>query len=135
MLSQTAEYALRAAVWLATHTDRPQTTMEIADGMAVPPLYLAKVMQVLVRAGVVRGQRGRTGGFVLVKPASETSIYEVVNGIDPVRRIKECPLGLAEHREQLCPLHARLDQSLAVIENDFKQTCLADLIERRTSNA
>src|SRR4051794_4467025 len=102
MFSQTAEYALRAVVFLAKEPERQRTAHEIADAMSVPSDYLAKVMRQLVRAGLVRGQRGKSGGFVLVRPLGETSVLEVMNAVDPIRRIKSCPLGLVEHREKMC---------------------------------
>ena len=129
MFSHTTEYALRAVVWLADHTDEPQTAREIADGMSVPPMYLSKVMQFLVRAGLVHGQRGKLGGFTLARPVDRMSVFDVVNAVDPIRRIVTCPLGLARHRKVLCPLHRKLDQTLAAIEHDFKTTFLSDLVE------
>jgi Rrf2 family transcriptional regulator, nitric oxide-sensitive transcriptional repressor len=129
VFSQTTEYALRAVVWLADHPSEPQTAREIAEGMSVPQMYLSKVMQLLVRAGVVRGQRGKSGGFVLAKPVDELSVWEVVNAVEPLRRIRTCPLGLARHRHLLCPLHRKMDQTLASIEDDFKSTFISDLVE------
>jgi Rrf2 family nitric oxide-sensitive transcriptional repressor len=61
IFSQTVEYALRAAVWLADHDDG-QTTQEIAEATKVPPSYLAKVLQSLRRAGLVHAKRGVGGG-------------------------------------------------------------------------
>ena len=58
MLSQTVEYALRAATFLATSADEPRTVEQIADATRVPMAYLAKVMQALVRGGIVSSQRG-----------------------------------------------------------------------------
>ena len=54
MFSQTTEYALRAAVYLAQEPERVRTTREIAEATSVPVDYLAKVMRSLVRAGLVR---------------------------------------------------------------------------------
>lgn len=130
MFSQTAEYALRAAVWLAEHPERPQTTIEIAAGMSIPQLYLAKVMGLMVCNGILKSQRGRTGGFVLERPPSEISVYEIVDAVDPLHRIEECPLSLPQHAKKLCPLHAKMDRSLAAIEKDLKSSCLAELSER-----
>src|SRR3954451_8866335 len=118
MFSQTAEYALRAIVYLAQEPLGQRTAREIADAMLVPHDYLAKVMGQLVRSGLVRAQRGKTGGFVLARSLQETSVLEVVNAVDPVQRILACPLGLAHHREQMCPLHAKLDRTLAALEAD-----------------
>jgi Rrf2 family transcriptional regulator, nitric oxide-sensitive transcriptional repressor len=129
MFSQTMEYALRAVIWLVDHGEHPQTAREIAAGMKVPSMYLSKVMQQLVHAGIVTGQRGKLGGFRLARGPREISVLEVINAVDPIKRIKACPLGLERHREHLCPLHFKLDQSLAAMENDFRTTCIADMTD------
>jgi Rrf2 family protein len=118
MFSQTAEYALRAVVWLANHSDAPMTASQIAHATQVPPDYLSKVLWALGRGGVVHAQRGKNGGFTLTRPAEELSILDVINAVDPVQRIVRCPLGLKGH-EQLCPLHRRLDDALCQIEETF----------------
>src|SRR4051812_6287847 len=108
MLSQSVEYALRAAVHLASRSPGGGTTDEIAAATRVPKAYLSKILQGLGRAGVVRSQRGIGGGMTLVKGPAELTILEVVNAVEPIGRIKTCPLGLEAHGVRLCPLHRRL---------------------------
>src|SRR6059058_5380797 len=105
MFSQTVEYALRAVVHLADRAPEPRTTEQIAEATRVPKAYLAKVLQGLVRAGIVRSRRGLHGGVSLARPAAELTILEVVNAVEPIARIRECPLGLTAHGIRLCPLH------------------------------
>src|SRR5947209_18550484 len=107
MFSQKVEYALRAVVHLAAEAPAARTVEQIARATQVPPAYLAKVIQALVHAGVLRSQRGIGGGISLAKAPAELTILEVVNAIDPIRRIDHCPLGLAAHGVNLCPLHRR----------------------------
>ena len=95
MFSQTAEYALRAVVALADGGGKPLTTQQIAGMTKVPANYLAKVLQSLGRAGIVSSQRGLGGGSVLARPAAEISVYEVIEAVDSIQRIRTCPLGLA----------------------------------------
>jgi Rrf2 family protein len=128
MFSQTVEYALRAVVYLAGQAPSARTTEEIARATRVPQAYLAKVLQNLSHAGVVRSQRGLGGGIALVKKPEELTILEVVNAVDPIRRIRECPLGLSSHGIRLCPLHRRLDNALATIEEAFCKTTLAEVL-------
>jgi Rrf2 family protein len=128
MISKTAEYALRAIVYLAETYDEPSTTQRIAEAGKIPVGYLAKVMQSLSRAGIVKSQRGLNGGFALAKAPDEISILEVVNAVDPVQRIKECPLGLKAHERKLCPLHRELDDAAAHVEASFRKTFIADLV-------
>ena len=88
MLTQTVEYALRAVAHLGQQAPAARTTDQIAAATRVPKAYLSKVLQALVRGGVVRSQRGAHGGMTLAKSPEELTILEVVNAVDPVRRIR-----------------------------------------------
>jgi Rrf2 family protein len=76
----------------------------------------------------VTSQRGLHGGFRLAKSPTEISILEVVNAVERVQRIRTCPLGLAAHGIHLCPLHKRLDDALATVEEAFARSTLAEVI-------
>ena len=134
MFSQTVEYALRAVVVLASQPGTPMTTQRIATGTHVPAGYLSKVLQNLGRAGIVHSQRGVHGGFRLTRDPADLNVLEVVNAVDPIRRINTCPLGLEAHGTQLCPLHRRLDDALAYVEQAFRESTIADLIDQPGQN-
>ena len=127
MISQTAEYALRAIVYLADQSESPQTTQQIAEVTRVPAGYLAKVMQSLSRSGLVRAQRGLHGGFTLAIPAKQLTVLDVVQAVDPLRRIEHCPLGIEGH-QTLCPLHRRLDNAVAMVEKALGSTTIAEVL-------
>lgn len=128
MFSQTVEYALRAAVYLATRPGEAATTEEVAERTQVPAPYLAKILQGLARHGLVKSQRGVGGGVMLAKSPEETTILEVVNAVEPFKRITTCPLGLSTHGTVLCPLHRRVDDALATVETAFRNTTLAEVL-------
>lgn len=128
MISQTAEYALRAVVYLAETRGGGQTTEQIARMTQIPPAYLSKVLQQLSRASVVQSQRGLGGGFTLKQQPEHLTVLDVVNAVDPIKRIKECPLGLDAHATRLCALHRRLDEANALVERAFGDTTIAELI-------
>ncbi len=128
MFSQTVEYALRAVVYLAGQAPDYRTTGEIAQATRVKQAYLAKVLQKLTQHQIVRSQRGLGGGVVLARAPENLTILEVVQAVDPIRRIRECPLGLAAHGIRLCPLHKRLDNALASVEKAFGETTLAEIL-------
>ncbi len=127
MISQTTEYALRAVVWLAEHRDKAQTTDEIAQGMNIPAGYLSKVLQTLARAQLVISRRGLGGGFVLARLPSDIVPLDVINAVDPIRRLKHCPVGRKSHAEKLCPLHARLAAAVEMIEESFRSCTVEEL--------
>lgn len=114
-------------VWLAEYYKKPQTTDQIASGMEVPAGYLSKVLQILGRGGFVSSQRGIGGGFILAKDPEKISVLEIINSVDPIQRIRECPLGHKKHGKKLCPLHYRLDAALALIEDSFRTCTIKDL--------
>jgi Rrf2 family protein len=128
MISQTVEYALRAMVYLADQSPEARTTDQIATATQVPKAYLSKVLQSLAKAKLVKSQRGLGGGVALVTPPESTTILEVVNAVDPIGRIHECPLGIASHGTRLCPLHRRLDNALAEMERAFGATTFAEVL-------
>ncbi|MBI3962285.1 MAG: Rrf2 family transcriptional regulator, partial [Deinococcus sp.] len=128
---QTAEYALRAIVFLASHPEAPCTTQQIAQATHIPAGYLSKVMQSLARGKVVSSQRGLHGGFTLAKPATGLTILEVMQAVDPIQRITQCPLGVESGCAELCPLHRRLDEAIAQVERSFRRTTVAELLPRK----
>lgn len=128
MISQTVEYALRAVLFLASQAPKACTTQQIATAAKMPAPYLSKVLQSLVRSGLVASQRGLGGGMTLLKSPAEIAILDVVNAVEPLARIHTCPLGLASHGTTLCPLHRRLDNALAQVEEAFRGSSLADLL-------
>ena len=127
MISQTAEYALRAVVYLADRDGRPCTTVRISEGTMVPAGYLAKVMQSLSRNRIVNSQRGLHGGFTLLTPPEELSILEVINAVDPIQRFHECPLEIPHHGPNLCPLHRTLDDAGQLLEQMFGDRTITTL--------
>jgi Rrf2 family protein len=132
MFSQTAEYALRAVVYLASQPESARTVHQIADVTKVREGYLAKVMQSLSRAGLVTSQRGLGGGFTLARPADKLTIFDVIQAVDPIRRITQCPLGLKGHIN-LCPLHRRLDHAMYLVERALRESTLAELLAEPSS--
>lgn len=127
MFSQTSEYALRVVVYLASLDGKPATIPRIADATRTPEGYLAKVLRGLALAELVRSQRGPQGGSVLARPAEQITVYDVIQAVDPIRRITTCPLNIRAHGVNLCPLHRRLDQAMGLVEDAFRATPIAEL--------
>lgn len=131
MVSQTLGYALRAGVCLAMQPEQAKTSHDISKLTLVPAGYLDKLLRALGRQGLVKSQRGLHGGFVLTSDPADLTILDVVKAVDPIRRIRECPLNITSHGTNLCPLHHRLDDALAMIEQAFSKTTLTELINNQ----
>lgn len=129
MLSSTSEYALRIMVILAQQKNSIFLKGEdIAKGTKVPAAYLAKILQLLNRAGLVLAQKGIGGGYILNGTPSQISLFDIINAVDPFTRIHKCPLGISDHAA-LCPLHRKLDSAYAEFQKNFKNCLLSDFLE------
>ncbi|MBX3385028.1 MAG: Rrf2 family transcriptional regulator [Phycisphaeraceae bacterium] len=128
MISHTVEYALRAMSHLASIGDGAATSRSIARATRVPHGYLSKVMRSLVCAELVRSFRGPHGGFALARDPRNITLLDIVNAVDPIRRITCCPLDNPLH-SRLCSLHRCLDDNLASIEQSFQRTTLGSVLD------
>lgn len=132
MLSKTAEYALRAVVFLGGCPGQPASADLLAEKTKVPRRYLHRVLQDLAAAELVSSRSGPGGGYELaVKPARVT-ILDVINAVSQIERIDACPLGLKSH-SRLCPLHKELDKAYATTEAAFKRVTIKKLLESTSS--
>ena len=129
MLPKTAEYALRATVWLARSPGKAESADQLAKATHVPRRYLHKVLQDLVKVGLVRSQSGPHGGYALDGDPEEIAILDVINAVGSVQRIRACPLGLQSHT-RLCPLHQELDQAYEAMEQAFARVTIAQVLNQ-----
>ena len=94
MLSKTAEYALRAVACMGSQVDHPLSANVLAEQTKVPRRYLTRVLQDLCNAGLVHSRPGPGGGYELTYATNKLTILDVINTVEPIARIKRCPLGL-----------------------------------------
>lgn len=131
MLSQTAEYALRAIVALAHFRSQPLVTPKIAEITKVPCGYLAKVLQALGRKGLVASQRGLRGGFLLARDPGQLTVLEVVDAVDPVRREAGDPPHTGGSGVSLAPLNNHIAELTAWVEHRLATTTVEQLMEKQ----
>jgi Rrf2 family protein len=92
-ISDAASLALHAMLYMADHPDRWVSAHEIAASDHVSEAHLAKVLQRLVKVGLVRSTRGPHGGFALDKPADAIILMEIYEAIEgPVTETAGCCL-------------------------------------------
>ena len=129
VLSQTAEYALRAMAWLATtSTGEPVRAKDLSIATGIPSHYLSKVMRRLVLAGLLISQKGQGGGFLLAKAPDEIPFIDILNAVDAIPTEGRCAFGWGECDEvRPCPLHASWSQLNEQFKAWAQNTTLAPL--------
>jgi Rrf2 family iron-sulfur cluster assembly transcriptional regulator len=130
VLSQTCEYALRAATYIARHgEDDPVLAKEIAENTRVPLKYLQKVLRDLVRGGVLVSARGIGGGFRLSRPPAKVRLAEVLAPFDDAGHRLSCPFGNpACGGSNPCPVHNKWKRVVECYSSFLEHTTLGHLI-------
>lgn len=106
MLAQAVGYAAAALGHLASREGKPLLVKEIAEACAIPQAYLAKIINVLARRGIVTTQRGIGGGVSLARPPESITLYDLCEALgDPIVHPR-CMLENAPCSEsRACPAH------------------------------
>ncbi|MFQ5906197.1 MAG: RrF2 family transcriptional regulator, partial [bacterium] len=92
-VSEAASLALHAAALLACNPEGPVTTREIAERLGASEAHLSKVLQRLVKEGLLRSMRGQKGGFVLARQASRISLLDLYKSIEGPLLLSKCLFG------------------------------------------
>jgi Rrf2 family transcriptional regulator, iron-sulfur cluster assembly transcription factor len=81
--SRSAEYAIRSFVYLAGIPEgKFAMARHIAEEEQIPAHFLAKILQELTRKGLLRSNKGPSGGFSLRVPASQIRLLDLVEALD-----------------------------------------------------
>ena len=136
LCSHASQVALRAALFLA-HQPRGKVCPihEIAYMTRLPKPYLAKTIQQLMTAGLVRAQRGPGGGVELGKAPEQIRLRDLVNAMEGPAHAEQCALGLRACSERRsCPLHGQWVRIQAETQALLEKTTLASLLQQLCSS-
>jgi Rrf2 family protein len=90
-VSRKVDYALRAAIYLSLQPDlQPVSVKEIATHRRIPQKFLEKIIQDLIRAGIVRSHRGAHGGYTLARSPDRVSFRDVIEAVEGPISINVC---------------------------------------------
>lgn len=129
-ITQHTDYALRVLLHVGSNPGRRVTIAEIAERFDISRSHLMKVVNQLVREGMLEGQRGKGGGLSLAKPAASIQVGDVVRRMEPGMALVEC-FG-TEGRCLLnpaCKLKRALSQALDAFLQVLDGYTLADLLD------
>lgn len=137
LLSQTGQYALRAALLLGElGPDERATADEIASALDVPRNYLSKILHVLAREGVLESTRGPGGGFALALPAADLPLSRILHPVEPgLDGESGCLLGRAEcSNRDPCAVHHEWTRLAGRIDGFLNDTTLGSLTQQKRAS-
>lgn len=134
MFSKACEYGIRALIYITAQSNKDVRVnlADIANQIDSPTAFTAKILQKLVKGGIVLSVKGPHGGFEILDVAlSTTTLADVINAMDGSATFTGCGLGLQECSDlKPCPLHDTFKEVRASLRNMLEGTTLKDLAEQ-----
>lgn len=135
-LSKSFGYAIRGILYISMVQDegRKIQVEEIAEKLAAPKHFLGKILQELVKTGLLKSTKGPYGGFELMPDTLNKPILEIFKTTDDIDQLGHCELRFNKcDTEHPCPLH----HNVLKIRQDFVElltnTTVKDLISGETA--
>ena len=133
MFSKTAEYALRATIFIAQKgtVEHKLGIDEIAKAIDSPQSFTAKILQMLTKDDkVVSSVSGPHGGFYITKQAKKLPAKAILEAVDEEDILTKCVLGLQQCSEiKPCPMHAEYKMIRQQLTHLFEKKTIQHLAE------
>lgn len=131
-MSKSFGYALRGILYIASMQEekRKIQVVEIADQLSVPKHFLGKILQEIVKAGLLHSRKGPYGGFYLSRKTLAAPLVSLVAITDGMKQFDTCVLQLRNCDDgNPCPLHIEMDLVKKGFMRVLKETTIADLLK------
>lgn len=126
-ISEASSLGLHAMACLASYEGQSVTTKYLAEKLNGSSNHLSKIMQRLVKAGLVSSIRGPKGGFFLAADADDITLLDVYEAIEGRFNQVECLLSDKICRGGSCILGEALQETNKAVYDQLKNTRLSDL--------
>jgi Rrf2 family protein len=133
-ISTKGEYASRAMLELSLrYGERPLHIREISKAQNIPKRFLEQILLMLKRAGYVKSEKGKKGGYYLARPPAEINVAGVIRTMDGPLAPIEC-VSVMSHKscpmEEFCGLRTLWKEVRDSVAELLERTTFADLVER-----
>ncbi len=128
-VNKLTDYATVVLITIA-RSDMVRSSQHISENTGIPMPTVAKLMKSLNKAGLVRSQRGASGGYVLGKVSAEITLADVIQAVEGPIALTACADTSDEHCsiEAVCPVQGRWNRVNAAVRDALSQVTLADMV-------
>lgn len=131
--SKSFGYALRGVLYVAlvSEENRRVQVDEIANKLAVPKHFLAKIMNRVVKEGILDSTKGPYGGFSVNGETLPSPLIRLLRITDGMEQFDTCVLKLRKcNKTNPCPLHFLMEKNRDDLLKNFSRTTIADLLSQ-----
>ena len=120
IITRDTEYAIRAILYMSRQPEGEIIyKKDICKAQEITPAFLTKILQPLIKDGIVGSQRGVGGGFYLAKPPAEITLFDIIKSQEGPVYLNQCMVKDNNcEREFFCPVHGAWEQ----IREEFMAT-------------
>ena len=132
LITRASEYAILSLILLSSATE-PLDSETLSKELSIPKSFLAKILQSLAKAGILKSFKGVNGGFVILKDPAKISMLEVMTSVEGKAPAvfecspseKNCPSDKAD----ICSIWPFLNKLQGKIDSFLGELTLAEIIE------
>ncbi len=137
MFSKACEYAIRSCIYIASVSIQGKrvSLVDVAEKIQSPEASTSKILQKLVKEGIIKSVKGPGGGFEMhLNDLGKISLLRIIETIDG-EVLKQCSLGLSDCSEKNpCPFHNRYKPIKDKLLATFRHTTMKDLTQSYINN-
>ena len=131
-ITRKADYAIRCVLHLSREPETVTSVEEISRAMFVPKTFLAKILQSLMKAGIVSSTRGVKGGFRLAKRPKDINLLDVIEAIQGPSAPNLCAIDKKICQlSGICTVHPVWMEIREMVEKELRKKNFAELSEKR----
>ncbi|RJQ15316.1 MAG: Rrf2 family transcriptional regulator [Nitrospiraceae bacterium] len=130
-VTREADYAVRCVLHLSKSPEETVPANDISKSMSVPRSFVAKILQRLVKKGIVVSVRGVQGGFQLARKPKDINLLEVIEAIQGPSAANICALNKKTCRlSNTCAVHPVWVEIREMVEKKLKEKDFAALLKK-----
>jgi Rrf2 family protein len=131
-VTREGDYGVRSVLYLARQPFKKVCFVnDISEEYKIPRSFLAKILQKLVRAKIVRSYRGVKGGFSLARQARDITVLDVLEAIEGKLALNLC---IADKKKcsfsKQCPVQSLWVNIQSKLTDLFKKANFEDLAKQ-----
>ncbi|PRX31722.1 BadM/Rrf2 family transcriptional regulator [Orenia metallireducens] len=135
-LSQAADYALRAVLYLARQGEGTIVDAQtICEDEKIPKRFLLKIFRELAQTRIIESYRGKNGGYALALDPAKITLRDVIEAVDGPIVVNRCLIDPAECNKingsscRTCKIHGALFDVQQTIVSKLDEYSFADLLK------
>ena len=94
-ISKSVEYSILALKYISDNKEVKLSSSTISGERNIPYDLLAKLLQKLVRKGIIKSEQGKYGGYTLIVPSEKLTILQIINALDENIQLTNCSFETA----------------------------------------